>query len=399
MRNIKMLRYYYLLSLTLVHMVSSLNNHPNAVPMTFNMLNTERNRCFNPMILARNQTTNKITHDEFPTFLLALANEYNLNDPMFNVSKFSEFPDPIIIEFNNHVCPNPQDQCLNYLDVYGAVNPNSVSQATKDQLMGFCEDMKSIMVGLLGPSVRPSQAPSLSPFGNPSTEPSSSPFGSPSVSPSDNPSVSPSRKPSMMPSESPSRKPSKMPSMEPSYLPSQHPSLEPSSKPSLEHSPKPSSNPSQEPSSSPEMSPSSQPSPSSFTSKQPTRSPSKDPSSPPSTIPSSLPSNKPSPSPSTSPAPSMQPSEVRSYVTIPFGFANMYELTAEDIIYNAEGSLEVMQNAFDTFVQDVESNLYTQRIGRERRLGGVSTSDNGRILNTQTTFISNRVTNIRDVGK
>ncbi len=126
----------------------------------------------------------------------------------------------------------------------------------------------------------------------------------------------------------------------------------------------------------------------------PTENPSSAPTSSPSTKPSSSPSTLPTPvtiSPTS--APSENPSVMKLDVAIPFGFLNMYSLTASDIASNSMGTLGIVNDVFSQFSEEVESVLFTQTIGGRK----LRSEAGERKLSVE--FDDSWVTNLRDVGK
>lgn len=149
----------------------------------------------------------------------------------------------------------------------------------------------------------------------------------------------------------------------------------------------------------PTQNPSSVPSPRPTT--KPTSSPSTKPSSTPSTLPTPHPSMRPSLAPviptpitvSPTSAPSEKPSVTKLDVAIPFGFLNMYSLTASDIASNYMGTLGIVNDVFSQFSEEVESLLFTQTIGGRK----LRSEAGERKLSVE--FDDSWVTNLRDVGK
>ncbi len=136
------------------------------------------------------------------------------------------------------------------------------------------------------------------------------------------------------------------------------------------------------PSTEPSMSPSGLPS------VVPSVSPSIPPSKQPSVNPSDLPSLVPSQYPSKSPLPKEE-DDVHT-AQVPFGVMNTYGLTAEEITENVDGSLGLINFVFGEFAGEVQSNLYTQKIGVRGR--------NLRILEVEFDNHTN-IDNLQPVGE
>jgi hypothetical protein len=118
----------------------------------------------------------------------------------------------------------------------------------------------------------------------------------------------------------------------------------------------------------------------------------------PSHAPSILPSSDPSSSPSLIPtnSPSMVPSPYTPPtldIAIPFGVVNMYGFSASDIVQNVGGTLAIIEEVFQEFSDEVETDLFTQTIGGRRRMR----ANSGRRLAVE--FDHTWVTNIKDVGE
>ena len=267
-------------------------------------------RCFNPMIIAKNDS-NLITSDEFYKFVFELSVANGIVDPKFVVNRNVDLPLELLIEYNKLVCQHDTSSsvCQPGIDVSGVTNIPNLTTDEKDELANICRKVFLSMKKVLGPS----EAPSLSPSYDPTTIPSSIS----SITPTQNPTILPSQLPSFSPSVNPSQNPTLSHSLYPSNSPSESPNLIPSSIPSVVPTSIPTQKPSISPSDAPSIRPTNRPS---LISDAPSRKPSVSPTQSPSQKPSLVISN----------SPSALPSEKISVVPIPFGVMNMYNLSAQN---------------------------------------------------------------------